>query len=237
MPPAFTRASLGPRTTSKGTIVSSSLTSASLRPMKRLMEKTVFSVGHCLTPGRRATRRSPPSVNATTDGVVRAPSAPRSRWARRPRGSPCRSWSCQDRFRWSCPSRQLLLLAFRVGGRKSKREYGRSKRHRRPTAPIEAVFAAFGERDPDAIVARFHPDGELVLDGGLAMLTGTRHAKQGIRAWFAEWFALTNGSEARLERHALVGDRLLVLATALAFGVDRGAGETRSRRSARSGMG
>ena len=77
MPPAFTRASpFGPLTTLNGTIVSSSFTSAALRPMKRLMEKTVFS--GLVTAWRLATvptRRSPPCVKATTDGVVRAPSA------------------------------------------------------------------------------------------------------------------------------------------------------------------
>src|SRR4051812_11076403 len=44
--------------------------------MKRLIEKTVFS--GLVTAWRFATvptRRSPPDVNATTDGVVRAPSA------------------------------------------------------------------------------------------------------------------------------------------------------------------
>src|SRR3977135_2188685 len=77
LPPASTRASpLGPATTLYGTIDSSSRTSASLRPMKRLIEKTVF-VGF-VTAWRLATvptRRSPPCVNATTDGVVRPPSA------------------------------------------------------------------------------------------------------------------------------------------------------------------
>src|SRR5919112_2954398 len=77
LPPALTRASpFGPRTTVNGTIVSSSLTSASLRPMKRLTENTVFS--GLVTAWRLATvptSRSPPLVNATTDGVVRAPSA------------------------------------------------------------------------------------------------------------------------------------------------------------------
>src|SRR5215217_7853323 len=77
LPPALTRASpFGPGMTSNGTIFSSSLTSASLRPMKRLIEKTVFSgfVTACRLAGA-PTRRSPPSVNATTEGVVRAPSA------------------------------------------------------------------------------------------------------------------------------------------------------------------
>src|SRR5690606_16399979 len=74
---ASTRTSpFGPATTLYGTIVSSSLTSASLRPMKRLIEKIVFS--GFITAWRLATvptSRSPPSVNATTDGVVRPPSA------------------------------------------------------------------------------------------------------------------------------------------------------------------
>ena len=59
-----------------GTIDSSSRTSASLRPMKRLIEKTVFC--GLVTAWRLATvptRRSPDCVNATTDGVVRPPSA------------------------------------------------------------------------------------------------------------------------------------------------------------------
>src|SRR4051812_33500571 len=57
-------------------MVSSSLTSASLRPMKRLIEKIVFS--GFITAWRFATvptRRSPDSVKATTDGVVLPPSA------------------------------------------------------------------------------------------------------------------------------------------------------------------
>ena len=76
LPPASMRASPpAPETTLYGTIDSSSRTSASLRPMKRLTEKTVF-VG-LVTAWRLATvptRRSPPAVNATTDGVVRPPS-------------------------------------------------------------------------------------------------------------------------------------------------------------------
>src|SRR6188474_2509232 len=85
-------------------IDSSSRTSASLRPMKRLMEKTVL-VG-LVTAWRLATvptRRSPDWVKATTDGVVRPPSAFSMRSARRPRGRPYTSWSCRDRYRWSWP--------------------------------------------------------------------------------------------------------------------------------------
>ena len=59
-----------------GTIFISSETSPYLRPMKRLIEKTVFS--GLVTAWRRATvptSRSPLLENATTDGVVRPPSA------------------------------------------------------------------------------------------------------------------------------------------------------------------
>src|SRR5437588_3591285 len=77
LPSASTRASpLGPETTLYGTIDSSSRTSASLRAMKRLIEKIVFC--GLVTACRLATvptRRSPEAVNATTEGVVRPPSA------------------------------------------------------------------------------------------------------------------------------------------------------------------
>src|SRR4051794_3638556 len=77
LPPASTRASPPePAMTLYGTIDSSSRTSASLRPMKRLTEKTVL-VG-LVTACRLATvptRRSPLCAKATTDGVVRPPSA------------------------------------------------------------------------------------------------------------------------------------------------------------------
>ena len=59
-----------------GTIVISSETSSHLRPMKRLIEKIVFS--GFVTCWRRAgapTSRWPSFANATTDGVVRPPSA------------------------------------------------------------------------------------------------------------------------------------------------------------------
>ena len=75
--PARTRTSpLGASNTLYGTIRISSVISANLRPMNRLMEKTVFS--GFVTAWRLATcptSRSPPLVNATTDGVVRPPSA------------------------------------------------------------------------------------------------------------------------------------------------------------------
>ena len=57
-------------------MVISSETSSHLRPMNRLIEKTVFS--GFVTCWRRAgapTSRWPSFVNATTDGVVRPPSA------------------------------------------------------------------------------------------------------------------------------------------------------------------
>ena len=76
LPCALTRASpLLARTTWYGTIFISSVTSSNLRPMKRLIEKTVFS--GLVTAWRLATwptSRSPVLVNATTDGVSRPPS-------------------------------------------------------------------------------------------------------------------------------------------------------------------
>jgi hypothetical protein len=72
-----TRASpFSPFSTAYGTIVISSETSSHLRPMKRLIEKIVFS--GFVTCWRRAgapTSRWPSFANATTDGVVRPPSA------------------------------------------------------------------------------------------------------------------------------------------------------------------
>src|SRR5438876_6090588 len=68
--------SLGPDTTLYGTRVISDLTSLTLRPMKRLIEKSVFC--GFVTACRFATwptSRSPSLVNPTTDGVVRPPSA------------------------------------------------------------------------------------------------------------------------------------------------------------------
>ncbi len=77
MPSTFTRTSpFGPLTTSYGTIFISSETSSNLRPMKRLIEEIVLS--GFVTCCRRAgapTSRCPSFVNATTDGVVRPPSA------------------------------------------------------------------------------------------------------------------------------------------------------------------
>ena len=76
MPSASTRTSWsGPETTLYGTIVISSETSENLRPMKRLMENTVFSgLVTCWRLAGTPTSRSPPCVKATTDGVVRPPS-------------------------------------------------------------------------------------------------------------------------------------------------------------------
>ena len=63
-------------TTSYGTIVISSETSSYLRPMKRLIEKIVFcGFVTCWRFAGAPTRRWPSFVNATTDGVVRPPSA------------------------------------------------------------------------------------------------------------------------------------------------------------------
>src|SRR4051794_38605992 len=77
LPSTSTRTSpFEPCTTLYGTIVISSFTSENFRPMKRLIEKIVFC--GFVTCWRRAgvpTSLCPSFVNATTDGVVRPPSA------------------------------------------------------------------------------------------------------------------------------------------------------------------
>ncbi len=77
LPSAFTRTSpFGPWSTSYGTIVISSVTSENFRPMKRLIEKMVFcGFVTCCRRAGAPTSRWPSFVNATTDGVVRPPSA------------------------------------------------------------------------------------------------------------------------------------------------------------------
>ncbi len=76
LPPALTRTSpLLARTIEYGTIRISSETSSCFRPMKRLMENTVFS--GFVTACRFATwptSRSPDFVKPTTEGVIRLPS-------------------------------------------------------------------------------------------------------------------------------------------------------------------
>src|SRR5882724_9669612 len=76
LPRASTHASpLVDRTTVYGTRCCSLVISSDLRPMNRLIDETVFS--GLVTACRLATwptSRSPSFVNATTDGVVRAPS-------------------------------------------------------------------------------------------------------------------------------------------------------------------
>src|SRR5438034_3150339 len=74
---AFTRtSSFGPLTTSYGTIFISSETSSNLRPMKRLIEKIVFwGFVTCWRFAGAPTSRWPSRPKATTDGVVRPPSA------------------------------------------------------------------------------------------------------------------------------------------------------------------
>ena len=77
MPSAVTRtSSFGPFTTSYGTIFISSETSSCLRPMNLLIEKIVFSgFVTCWRFAGEPTSRWPSRPNATTDGVVRPPSA------------------------------------------------------------------------------------------------------------------------------------------------------------------
>jgi GNAT superfamily N-acetyltransferase len=79
---------------------------------------------------------------------------------------------------------------------------------------VREAFAGFGAEDPGAIADTFHPDGELLLHGGLAGLTGDRHkGREAVRAWFVDWFATMELTAAGVENMAPVGDRMLMVAT------------------------
>lgn len=78
---------------------------------------------------------------------------------------------------------------------------------------VRDAFAGFGAEDPGAIADTFHPDGELVLQGGLAGLTGARHEGRGaVRAWFVDWFETMELTAAGVENMAPVADRMLMVA-------------------------
>lgn len=79
---------------------------------------------------------------------------------------------------------------------------------------VRTAFAGFGAEDPDAIADAFHPDGELVLHGGLALLTGASHrGRTAVQAWFEDWFETMELTAAGVEHMAPVGDRMLMVAT------------------------
>src|SRR3954470_23496630 len=217
LPPASTRASpFGPLTTLYGTIDPSSWTSRSLRPMKRLIEKTVFA--GLVTAWRFATvptRRSPPWVNATTDGVVRPPSAlsmtvgaPPSRTAMHefvvPRSMPMVLAMCGG-----SPSSACSICA------KSQPRYSRSLRRGKhlgaertePAGPVVGQGVRAVERagvDPDARALR------------------ERSLERVRQEMAAEALALGGGEEAEVREldRAVVG--LVELVVAGPFAVDRG---------------
>jgi ribosomal protein S18 acetylase RimI-like enzyme len=78
---------------------------------------------------------------------------------------------------------------------------------------VREAFAGFGDEDPGAIADTFHRDGELLLNGGLAGLTGERHeGRDAVRAWFVDWFETMELTAAGVENMAPVGDRMLMVA-------------------------
>lgn len=78
---------------------------------------------------------------------------------------------------------------------------------------VREAFAGFGAEDPGAIADTFHQNGELLLHGGLAGLTGERHEGRGaVRAWFVDWFETMELTAAGVENMAPVGDRMLMVA-------------------------
>ena len=80
------------------------------------------------------------------------------------------------------------------------------------TDVVREAFAGFGAADPGAIAEAFHPEGELVLTGGLAGLTGDCHSgRDAVRAWFVDWFDTMELTSAEVENLAPVGDRILMV--------------------------
>src|SRR2546425_8174836 len=137
--------SFGPFTTLYGTMVISSVTSSYFRPMKRFTEKTVFS--GFVTCWRRAgapTSRWPSLVNATTDGVVRPPSA----FGRTAGSPPSRVAMHELVVPRSIPIvlATVSLLAC-CTGRKSKPGYSRSWEHLRPRRAFRTVRAVEPETE------------------------------------------------------------------------------------------
>ena len=79
---------------------------------------------------------------------------------------------------------------------------------------VREAFAGFGAEDPGAIADKFHPAGELILHGGLAGLTGDRHAgREAVRAWFEDWFEMMELIAGGMENMAPVGEKMLMVAT------------------------
>ena len=78
---------------------------------------------------------------------------------------------------------------------------------------VREAFAGFGAEDPGAIADKFHPEGELVIEGGLGGLTGDRHrGREAVLAWFEDWFEMMELTAADVENMAPVGDRMLMVA-------------------------
>src|SRR5207302_8671843 len=154
LPEISTRASsCGPLTTLYGTRRISSPTSSYRRPIKRLIEYTVFS--GFVTACRLATcptRRSPVLVIATTDGVVRAPS-----WLGITTGSPPCITATTELVvprsipiillikTLSLPQTCFLLPEPDVGrfARQIQLESSRSKLSTRQSIQVECVFVKF----------------------------------------------------------------------------------------------
>src|SRR5437667_12475562 len=108
-----------------GTRCSSSWTSSYLRPMKRLIEKTVFC--GFVTACRFAawpTSRSPLLVKATTEGVVRAPSE-----FSKTTGSPPSITAMQELVVPKSIPKILAINKFPFGGRKRLRPAGSFSTH------------------------------------------------------------------------------------------------------------
>jgi ketosteroid isomerase-like protein len=81
-------------------------------------------------------------------------------------------------------------------------------------AVIRRLEAAFNERDLQRVLTAMHPDVELELIGGFADIMGqsTFNGAEGVRRFFADWYATFKTVRTEQERAFEVGnDRILVL--------------------------
>jgi ketosteroid isomerase-like protein len=91
---------------------------------------------------------------------------------------------------------------------------------------VRRSFAAFNDRDVDAMLANWADDVEMHLVGGFADLMGAEFKGHvGIRRWFNEWVANVD-VRAEIEEIHDLGDQIVVIARAAGTGETSGAPTT-----------
>lgn len=91
---------------------------------------------------------------------------------------------------------------------------------------VRRAFAAFNERDLDALVAGCTDDVEWRLIGGFVDLMGAEHqGRDTLRRWFQDWIE-NLGGRAELESLLEVDDRVVLLMRVVGAGEASGAATT-----------